>query len=81
MDREYDKTYQEKKKEGLDRMESVEDLSRSRQAWRKWVFQKGKNTERWMQKASYSNIDPINVLSSQKISQHICKAFKIQNTH
>ena len=40
MDRESNKIYQEKKKEGLDRRESVEDLSRSCRAWRKWVFQR-----------------------------------------
>ena len=38
-----------------------------------------------MQKASYSNIGPINTLSSQNISQYICKALKKkkqkQNTH
>ena len=55
-------------KEGLNRRESVEDMLKSCWAWRKQVFQEGKNTLRWMQQASYSNIDPINILSSQNIS-------------
>ena len=40
MDWKCDKVYWEKKKEGLDRSESIEDLSRSCRAWRKWVFQR-----------------------------------------
>ena len=42
INRDYDKIYREKKKEGLDRRESVKDLSRSCLAWRKEVFQGGK---------------------------------------
>ena len=38
MDQNWANFYQEKKKEGLNRYESVEDLSRSCRAWRKWVF-------------------------------------------
>ena len=81
MDWDCDKICREKKKVGLDRNEFVRDLSRSCRAWRKSVFKEGKNTKRWMQQTSYSNIDPINILNSQNISQHICKAFKIQKTH
>ena len=77
MDRDCDNFYWEKKKEGLDRNKSVEDLS----SLKKMIFSEKKNTKRLMQQASYSNIDPINILSSQNISQHICKAFKIENTH
>ena len=40
MNRDCDKIYREKKKEGLNRRESVEVLSRSCRAWRKWVFQR-----------------------------------------
>ena len=42
MDRDCNKIYRDKKKEGLNRRESVENLLRSYQAWRKWVFQGGK---------------------------------------
>ena len=42
MDWDCDNFYREKKKEGLDRNESIEDLSRSCRAWRKGVFQGGK---------------------------------------
>ena len=77
MDRDCNNFYWEKKKEGLDRNESVEDLL----SLKKRSFLRRKNTKIWMQQASNSNIDPINILSSPNISQHICKAFKIQNTH
>ena len=39
MERDCINFYWDKKKEGLDRYEFVEDLSRSCRAWRKWVFQ------------------------------------------
>ena len=77
MDQDCDKICQDKKKEGLNRRESIEKLS----SLKKMSFSRRKNTKRWMQQASYSNIDPINILSSQNISQHICKAFMIQKTH
>ena len=70
-----------KEKEGSIERESVDDLSRSCHAWRKKVFQERKNIKRWMQQASYSNKDPINMLSSQNISQHISKASIDPNTH
>ena len=34
-----------------------------------------------MQQSSNSNKDPVNILTSQNISQHICKVLEIQNTH
>ena len=40
MDQNCDNFCREKHKEGLDRWESIEDLSRSYWAWRKWVFQR-----------------------------------------
>ena len=61
MDRECDKIYREKKKEGLDRRKSVEDLSRSCRAWRKGVFPGGK-TQR----------DECNKQSTQPKIQSIC---------
>ena len=42
MDRDCNKICRDKKKEGLNRRESVENLLRSYQAWRKGVFQGGK---------------------------------------
>ena len=45
MDQDCDNFYREKKKEGLDWNESVEDLSKSYRAWRKGVFQ-GRKTQR-----------------------------------
>ena len=44
MDQDSFKIHQEKGKERLDKSESVEDLLRSYRAWRKKVFQEGKNT-------------------------------------
>ena len=46
MDRESFEDLLRKEKDKLDRKESIEDLSRSCQAWRKGVFQGGKNTRR-----------------------------------
>ena len=40
MDQNCDNFYREKNKEGLDRWESIEELSRSYWVWRKWVFQR-----------------------------------------
>ena len=42
MDRDWDKICRDKKKEGLNKRESVNKLSRSYRAWRKGVFQGGK---------------------------------------
>ena len=70
-----------KEKDKLDRKESFEDLSRSCQAWRKGVFQGGRNTRKYMQQASNSTKDPNNMLSSQNSTQHRCKAFIDPNTH
>ena len=44
MNWEYVEDLSRKEKEGLDRNESVENLSRSFWAWRKGVFQGGENT-------------------------------------
>ena len=57
---------QEKKKERLDRNESVEVCREAVKLEENEFFKKRKNTKRWMQQASYSNLDPIIKLSSQK---------------
>ena len=72
----------EKRKEGLDRKEFVDDLSRSCRAWRKQFFKGGKTHKDECNQASNSTKDPINMLSSQNISQQICKAFiDSEHTH
>ena len=43
MDRDWDKICRDKKKEGLNRRESVDKLSRSYRGWRKGVYQGGKS--------------------------------------
>ena len=53
----------------------VEILSKSYQGCKKEVFQGGKTHKMRKQQDGYSTIDPINILSSQNISQHICKIF------
>ena len=71
-----------KEKEGLDRKEFVEDLSRSYRAWRKKSFFKGGKTHKdeCNKQATQPKIQA-NILSSQNISQHICKASIDPNTH
>ena len=59
MDRDSIKIYREKKKEGLDRRESIEKLL----SLKKRRFQEGKNIERWMQQANYSNKYLTNMLT------------------
>jgi len=58
----------EKRERRLDRKRicrgSIEKLS----SLKKWSFSRRKNIKRWMQQASYSTKDPINMLSSQDIS-------------
>ena len=76
IDRESVETWRRK----LNIKESVE-VSRSCRAWRKKVFQEGRNTERWMQQTSYSNKHPRHILSSQISSQTRCKTFIDPNTN
>ena len=59
MDRRCDKIYREKKKEGLNRCEVIE-------LDKKEFFKERKTQRDECKQASYSNIDPINMLSSQK---------------
>ena len=62
------KICREKEKEGLDRSEICQGSVELKE---KEFFKKGKTYK-----------DPINMLSSQNISQHICKAFiKHAHTH
>ena len=62
MDQESIEIYQEKTKKARYK----EKLS----SLKKRCFQEEKNSKRWMQKASYLNKDPINIINSQNISQH-----------
>ena len=59
MDWKCDKIYREKKKEGLNRCEVIE-------LDKKEFFKERKTQRDECKQASYSNIDPINMLSSQK---------------
>ena len=74
--------FQEKKKEGLNRYESVEDLLRSYQARRKHVFQR---------EEKHIEMNATSKLLKHRFNQHIklkkkylstknCKAFKVQPT-
>ena len=80
MDQDSIKICREKKKEGLDRRESVEKLSRLR----KEGFSRREKHIEMNATSKLLNKDPINMLSSQNISQQICKAFinpKHTHTH
>ena len=58
---------------------AVEILSKSYRGCKKEVFQ-GRKTHKMRKQQDGYTIDPINILSSQNISQHICKTF-IDPTH